>query len=176
MDRLTTKKWFEHYMPDKETTTLCVDDYITIIESSDLPYDTSRYYLVGEAVEKLAYYEDLEKQLESVYGECDELLEKTVEHLVKHEGIEIGSPFKARLLTDEDVDKWQEYKQLEEQNLLLKLPCKVGTPVWTIVCGITGKNPSLFRQDFEIAMIQYWGTSVFLTKEDAEEALRKKVE
>lgn len=68
-------------------------------------------------------------------------------------------------------EKLAEYEDLEEQGLLLKLPCKVGTPVWTIVCGITGKNPTLFRQDFEIAMIQYWGTAVFLTKEEAEEAL-----
>ena len=76
----------------------------------------------------------------------------------------------------DDMKHISDLLDLEEQGLLLKLPCKVGTPVWTIVCGITGKNPSLFRQDFEIAMIQYWGTAVFLTKEEAEEALRKKVE
>lgn len=72
----------------------------------------------NNAYYKLKHYEDLEEQLESVYGECDGLLEKVVEHLVRHERIEIGSPFKARLLTDEDVDKWQEYKHLEEQRLI----------------------------------------------------------
>ena len=89
---------------------------------------------------KLKEYEDLEEQLESVYGECDGLLEKVVEHLVRHERIEIGSPFKARLLTDEDVDKWQECKYLEEQRLILKLPCEVGEKVYVVTtCKDFGK-------------------------------------
>lgn len=141
-----------------------------------------------EADMKLKEYEDLEEQLESVYGECDGLLEKAVEHLVRHEGIEIGSPFKARLLTDEDVDKWQEYKQLEEQGLLLKLPCKVGDKIYHIEDGdiYEFKTTSIeVRREngeyiFCIAFMDYkaedFGKIVFLTKEDAEEALRKKVE
>ena len=55
-------------------------------------------------------YEELERKLQSVYGECDGLLEKVVEGLVKHEGAEFEKPMKARLLTDEDVDKWDRLK------------------------------------------------------------------
>lgn len=40
-----------------------------------------------------------------------------------------NNTLKSRLLTDEDVDKWEEYKQLEEQGRLIKLPCKVGDTV-----------------------------------------------
>lgn len=60
-------------------------------------------------------YEELERKLQSVYGECDGLLEKVVEGLVKHEGAEIGKPMKARLLTDEDVDKWDRLKGAMER-------------------------------------------------------------
>lgn len=55
-------------------------------------------------------YEEIERKLQSVYGECDGLLEKVVEGLVKHEGVEFEKPMKARLLTDEDVDKWDRLK------------------------------------------------------------------
>lgn len=60
-------------------------------------------------------YEELERKLQSVYGECDGLLEKVVEGLVKHEGAEFEKPMKARLLTDEDVDKWDRLKGAKER-------------------------------------------------------------
>lgn len=66
-------------------------------------------------------------------------------------------------------EKLREYEDAEEQGLLLRLPCAVGTPVWTIMCAMNGKNPMLFRQDFELSMLQHWGKAVFLTKEEAEE-------
>lgn len=71
------------------------------------------------------------------------------------------------------IEELAEYEQLKKQGLLLKLPCKVGTPVWTIMCGMTGKNPTLFRQDFELAMIQYWNEAVFLTKKEAEAKIKE---
>lgn len=155
MERLTGKDSYCSY-------TYCDNEGKCKIEN--VCYDKKLY-------DKLKGFENLEEQLESIYGECDGLLETAVKSLVKHEGVDFGKPYKARLLTDEDVDKWEEHKDLEEQGLLLKLPCKVGTPVWTIMCGITGKHPTLFRQDFEAAMLQYWGKAVFLTKAEAEKAL-----
>lgn len=64
---------------------------------------------------KLAYYEDLEEKLQSVYGECDGLLEEVVKGLAKHEGVEFEKPMKARLLTDDDVDKWDRMKGAMER-------------------------------------------------------------
>lgn len=67
------------------------------------------------------------------------------------------------------INKLADYEDQEEQGLLLKLPCKLGTPVWTIVTGTTCKNPSLLRQDFELYMLDHFGKSVFLTREEAEQ-------
>lgn len=64
----------------------------------------------GSPTDKLAEYEIMEQKLESVYGECDGLLETVVDHLIKHPEIELGKSAKARLLTDEDVDKWDKIK------------------------------------------------------------------
>lgn len=60
-------------------------------------------------------YEELESKLQSVYGECDGLLETVVDGLVKHEGVEFEKPMRARLLTDEDVDKWDKLKGAMER-------------------------------------------------------------
>lgn len=68
-------------------------------------------------------------------------------------------------------NKLREYEDAEEQGLLIRLPCKVGDDVWTIMCGMTGKHPALFRQEFTLSMFSHFGTAVFLTKEEAEVAL-----
>jgi hypothetical protein len=152
-----------------------------------------------KVLEKLAYYEDLEEQLEKVYGEHNGLLETAVKSLVRHEGAEFNKPCKARLLTDEDVDKWETYKSLEEQGLLLKPPCRAGDTVWCIFEGkvyeaiarkvtiVTGSNNYQLvkiEAEFDIVDIFYndgrlrkYGVyqnyleTVFLTKSEAEKAL-----
>lgn len=79
-------------------------------------------------LEKLAEYEDLEERLHKIFGEestfsladvIDALEMKLSEPDKKH-------PVNARILTYEEANKWQEYKDLEEQGLLVRLPCKVG--------------------------------------------------
>ncbi len=83
--------------------------------------------LLLQMADKLAEYEDLEERLHAVYGECDGLLEKVIEHLERHENVDIPEAvFKARLLTDGEVDRWEEYKTLDKKGKLLKLPCAVG--------------------------------------------------
>ena len=105
MKRLTVKK----------------DDMHTIKTASSIPL----------VINRLAYYEDLEEKLKNVYGECDGLLETVVNNLIEHENVEIGKSKRARLLTDEDVDKWLDLKNAEEQGLLLRFPCKL--------CDIIGR-------------------------------------
>ena len=82
--------------------------------------------LVNEVCNKLAEYEELEERLHKIFGEestfsladvIDALEMKLSEPDKKH-------PVNARILTYEEANKWQEYKELEEQGLLLKLPCK----------------------------------------------------
>ena len=69
--------------------------------------------------------------------------------------------------------KLAEYEDLDEQGLLLKLPCPIGTEVWTIMCGMTGKHPTLFKQSFEYSMIEHFGKAVFLTKEEAQNKIEE---
>ena len=72
----------------------------------------------GEAINKFAEYEDLQERLEKIYGECDVLLETVVSALEEASNMRLDEkPIKTRLLTDEDVDKWERFKELEAQRL-----------------------------------------------------------
>lgn len=81
---------------------------------SNMP--TSRYQMLREsldmaveALEKVQHYREMDKKLREVFGDCDGLLETTVDSLCRHEGEDIGRPIKSRLLTDETVDVWDAY-------------------------------------------------------------------
>lgn len=64
-----------------------------------------------KSLEEIQHYRAMEQSLQKVYGVCDGLLEKVVEHINLHKGIDLQEPvFKARLLTDDEVDKWEAYK------------------------------------------------------------------
>lgn len=84
-----------------------------------------------DCINKLGHYEDLEDQLEKLYG--DRLsLDKVVENLnrVVQNGEEKLDY--ARILTNAEAEKWDRWKSLEEQGRLIELPCKVGDTVYTI--------------------------------------------
>ncbi len=71
----------------------------------------------------------------------------------------------------EVIYKLAEYEDLEEQGLLLKLPCKVGDTVYCIMTGLSYKNPSIFKMKFDYELMKHFGKRVFLTREEAEAAL-----
>ena len=120
--------------------------------------------------ERVAEYEDLEEQLESVYGEHDGLLETMVKALVRHEGVDFEKPCKSILLTDEDAEKWKMYKSLEEQGMLLKLPCKVGDIVYEVYhFGYTYYD--IDEHKVKLEDLENIGKTVFLTRAEAEKAL-----
>lgn len=86
------------------------------------------------AARKLCDYEDLEEHLHKIFGEestfsladvIDTLEMELSEPDKKH-------PVNARILTYEEANKWQEYKDAEEQGLLVRLPCKAGDDVYII--------------------------------------------
>lgn len=75
------------------------------------------------------------------------------------------------------VAKWLEelksYKDLEEQDFLVRLPCKVGTEVYYIL-GIPNKTPcAIDNCVFKLSDINKIGKTVFLTREEAEKALEE---
>lgn len=67
----------------------------------------------------------------------------------------------------------KKYEDLEEQGKLLKLPCAVGDTVYCIMTSIKGTNPTIFSQKFDHGMIESFGKAVFLTREEAEAALKE---
>lgn len=155
------------------------------------------------AARKLCDYEDLEERLHKIFGEestfsladvIDALEMKLSEPDKKH-------PVNARILTYEEANKWQEYKDLEEQGLLVRLPCKVGDMVWDNDFGYLEPyeikafsygycdsyvEPGIGIEDEIIFYYENYtrsitgafpmseiGKTVFLTREEAEKALEE---
>ena len=86
----------------------------------------------------------------------------------------------------EAINKLAEYENLEEQGLLLRLPCKVGTKVYAINriidYGEVGDESiycySIIEREFQIYMMMdygklVFGRNVFLTKAEAEQKLKE---
>lgn len=77
------------------------------------------------------------------------------------------------------VDKLAEYEDLEEQGKLLKLPCAVGDMVYVLRLDNTAymmnneKVWEIVEDKFEIFHFDSIGKTVFLTREEAEAALKK---
>lgn len=150
---------------------------------------------------KLAEYEDLEERLQNVYGEHHGLLNEVVAGLERHEKIDLPQQvIKSRLLIDESVDQWEEYKTLDKQGKLLKLPCAVGDTVYVIpsetnyklnIISEHSENNRVYEQivnRIEISNTGYllatcdgmasvvdtfYKKTWFLTKEEAEAALKE---
>lgn len=87
---------------------------------------------------------------------------------------------------DKVQEKLKEYEDAEEQGLLLRLPCKVGAKVYAINriidYGEVGDKAtysySIIERKFQIYMMMgygklVFGKSVFLTREEAEQALKQ---
>lgn len=138
-----------------------------------------------KAIKKLADYEDLEERLHKIFGEestfsladvIDALEMKLSESDKKH-------PVNARILTYEEANKWKEYKDLEEQGLLVRLPCPIGTTTWDI-CGmdirenvVSGieycKDGKWFLRANEDEWLGELNDLVFFTREEAEKKLEE---
>ena len=71
------------------------------------------------------------------------------------------------------LEELKSYKELEEQGLLVRLPVPIGTIVYCIYTGMTGKNASIFANYFNADMCKSWGKFVFTTKEEAEKKLKE---
>ena len=97
-----------------------------------------------------------------------------------------------RILTNAEADEWNEYKQLDEQGLLLRLPCKAGDTVYkpnpiTLSEIVEIKIESIFITESKINIsgrttkMKYsfccspsdFGKTVFLTQAEAEQKLKE---
>ena len=81
------------------------------------------------------------------------------------------------------LEQLKEYKQLEEQGRLIKLPCKIGDKVWHI-SGMSIKEDVISGIEYSYdGMFYIWSNKdiwlggfndiVFLTKSEAEEKLKE---
>ena len=93
-------------------------------------------------------------------------------------------------LVGKAITKLAEYEDLEEQGLLLRLPCKVGSMVYEIKKDLNQMKRETIEHNghyyhrnidvyyiaqvtFEIEDFAELGKTVFITKEEAEQALAK---
>ena len=89
---------------------------------------------------------------------------------------------------DDVIDRLAEYEDLEEQGLLLRLPCKIGTKVYNITWWddvqekVVVKGKTYYRTvhkhkitklPFTYYDIDNFGKTVFLTKSEAEQKLKE---
>lgn len=70
-------------------------------------------------------------------------------------------------------DKLRKYEQAEEDGLLIRLPCKVGDTVYSVVEDGFTIFPLKFSLSFYVRRKGDFGKTIFLTKEEAEQALEK---
>ena len=71
------------------------------------------------------------------------------------------------------IKKLADYEDAEEQGLLLKLPCKVGDTVYSVVEDGLQIFELKFSLDFYVRRMSDFGKTVFLIKEEAEQALKQ---
>lgn len=69
------------------------------------------------------------------------------------------------------IKKLEEYENAERQGRLVILPCKIGTPIYAIRQSWNGYN--IDRKKFSYGMIGKFEKTVFLTREEAEKALKE---
>ena len=99
-----------------------------------------------------------------------------------------GDPVKWENNRHRVLQKLADYEDLEEQGLLMRLPCKIGASVYMVAQDCGGDTLDCRRGDcegcpylysfveensFDSYMCDDIGKTVFLTKEEAEEKLRE---
>lgn len=82
-----------------------------------------------------------------------------------------------------DLIELMQYRKLEEQGLLIKLPCKIGKKLFYIETVVYADGYSIKRvktvKEIELTnhnifeIINEWGKTIFLTREEAEKALEE---
>lgn len=157
MERLTERKYGEIVSSKREKEPIQCSTFC-----NNCSQGTGNCNYVKEMVEKLAKYEDLEEQC-IAENQCGigELLMK----------------WKAFF---GDIAELYEYRKAEEQGLLLRLPCPVGTKVYALVneCEEMYEPSSWYttisEEKFDFYMIDVFGKEVFLTREEAEAAIAEK--
>lgn len=172
---------------NKEKNTIILPN--SFISSNDC---ADKYGQVAKWLEELKSYKELEERLHKIFGEestfsladvIDTLEMKLSEPDKKH-------PVNARILTYEEADKWEEYKNLEEQGLLVRLPCKLNGTLYSVnYSNKTIAENTIIKISINDHVKRFYciddnlreriffsyriGENVFLTREEAEKKLEE---
>lgn len=120
---------------------------------------------------------------ESGIVERNNIAIKCIEELREYRSV-CDSPDKLKLIDElylercEEINRLkaelEEYKKLEEEELLLKLPCKFGTKIYWLRPNAKGIPAEVMEHKFDCVMIDsidLFGRVIFLTREEAKQAL-----
>ena len=126
---------------------------------------------IGDAeADKLAHYEDLEEQLEKLYGgkmPLDEVVEN-LNRIVQNGEEKLDY---ARILTNAEAEKWDKWKDIEKQGRLIELPCLPDEEVW-ISNKRFGTHKTMYASRGAIVDTIEAGYAIGYTKESAEAKLK----
>ena len=105
------------------------------------------------------------------FGKTVFLTQEEAEQKLKEKEMGIR-PSYSNYSTKRIIERLTEYEDAEEQGLLLRLPCKVGSTVYHIVNKRISEveNVDLF---FICLCVAEFGKTIFLTKEEAEQKLKE---
>ena len=126
---------------------------------------------LSDALRKLAHYEDLEEQLEKLYGgkmPLDEVVEN-LNRIVQSGEEKLDY---ARILTNAEAEKWDKWKDLEEQGRLIELPCLPNEEVW-LSNKRFGTHKMMYASREAIVRAIEAGNVIGYTKEAAEAKLKE---
>ncbi len=136
-----------------------------------------------KAIDKLAAYENLEERLKTIFNRTtlETVVREFEERLVNPHKI---NPVRARILTYEEAERWDDLKLAEEQGLLLRVPVAKGSTLWDIIEDSVGGNYIKNIEVQEVSDCRIWaadcsfdydniGRTIFLSKAEAEAALKE---
>lgn len=132
--------------------------------------------IIQNVVDRLAAYEDTELEPEEIAAisglaseNCAKTADKIDQLLSEDKDLE-----EYRALGP--IDRLRELAQADREGRCVVLPIKPGTPVWsTVFCQLNddGTEHPTYPWPFELSMADEWGRGWFLTREEAEAALRR---
>lgn len=158
MDRVTLEDAIKHVKAEKFDSNDSVENYM----KANCMKCAEQHEKLAEWLEELKSYKELEERLHKIFGEeytfsLTDVVD-TIE--MKLSEPDKNHPVNARILTYEDADKWKEYKELEKQGLLVRLPCKVGDTVWVVTSPINVFGYDEYDGDAEYEVYESFLSSV----------------
>ena len=128
-----------------------------------------KYIECGREHEQLAGW--LEEQLEKLYGgkmPLDEVVEN-LNRVIQNGEEKLDY---ARILTNAEAEKWDKWKELEEQGKLIELPCLPNEEVW-LSNKRFGTHKMMYASREAIVRAIEAGNAIGYTKEAAEAKLKE---